>query len=236
MLEGRDLARSESIAVREAIHEALVSSSLSVTTDELSQLVEYWALLRRWNSRLNLTSLPLAGAIEKSIDRLIVEPARAARHVAGSPTSWLDLGSGGGSPAVPIKVIRSEVALWMVESRSRKVAFLREVVRALGLPRVAVLNDRIENLATRHPGAGTRDKQGEPRSDGVAPFPCDGFDLMTVRAVRLDDGIVGAVLPLMSRSAQAVLFGSPNWDALASRFEASVVVDGIMVLTRKSTL
>ena len=52
-----------------------------------------------------------------------------------SDALWFDIGSGGGSPAIPLKLARPTLPLPMVESKTRKAVFLREAVRALGLAR-----------------------------------------------------------------------------------------------------
>jgi 16S rRNA (guanine527-N7)-methyltransferase len=94
-----------------------------------ARLVTYFDLLFRWNQKINLTSLT---NIDEAIDRLLLEPVAAARELAHSP-SIIDLGSGGGSPAIPLALALSAPRLVMVESRSRKAAFLREAVRELGM-------------------------------------------------------------------------------------------------------
>src|SRR5262249_54868158 len=123
------------------------------------------------------------------IDRLLVEPLKAARFFPASTMRWCDLGSGGGSPALPIKLARPEVSLTMVESRSRKVAFLREAVRRLGIERGEVLHDRVERVGDRRDFGGT-------------------FDLITVRAVRVDPVLFDASGRLLRAGGELLLLGS----------------------------
>ena len=98
------------------------------------RLEGYFHLLARWNVRINLTALPLDPPTPEAIDRLLIEPLVAATW-AETPLIWYDVGSGGGSPAIPFKIVHSRAKLTMVESRTRKAAFLREAVRTLELPR-----------------------------------------------------------------------------------------------------
>jgi 16S rRNA (guanine527-N7)-methyltransferase len=167
----------------------LEALSISLTAEEIRRLGDYWSLLARWNTRINLTALPLDGYPSESIDRLIVEPLLAAAAIPQGPTIWFDLGSGGGSPAVPIKVLRPAAALVMVESRSRKAAFLREVVRSLGLAAAEVMNERFERVAEQHPA---------------------GADCITVRAVRPDQNLLLTVRRLLKPSGRLILFDSPD--------------------------
>jgi 16S rRNA (guanine527-N7)-methyltransferase len=105
--------------------------------------------MAKWNHRLNLTSLPVESAADEAIDRLLGEAAVAATRVATTDTLLVDLGSGGGSPAIPLKILAPWIGLVLVESKTRKAAFLRDAARQLGLERVEVANARFEDLLTR---------------------------------------------------------------------------------------
>ena len=72
----------------------------------LTRLEIYYRLLSRWNTKINLTALPLEDLTDHAVDRLLIEPLAAARFVPESPLTWFDLGSGGGSPALPLKLVR----------------------------------------------------------------------------------------------------------------------------------
>ena len=64
-----------------------------------SSLVTYYELLARWNRKINLTSLEDP---DEAIDRLLLEPVIAARHLSPAVVNVMDVGSGGGSPALPL--------------------------------------------------------------------------------------------------------------------------------------
>ncbi len=155
---------------------------------EFECLERYYQLLSRWNRRINLTSLSLADFPAATLDRLLVEPLVAASSLEDLPVSWFDLGSGGGSPAIPLKVMRPAVRLTMVESSSRKAAFLREAVHVVGLLDALVLDARVEALAQRV-GART-------------------VDVVTVRAVKIDEDLIAAVTHLLKLGGRLLLFGS----------------------------
>jgi len=93
------------------------------------RLVTYYEVLEHWNEKINLTSLSDA---DEAVDRLLLEPLAGARLL---PTGarLIDLGSGGGSPAIPLALALSSPVFVMVESRSRKAAFLREALRELAM-------------------------------------------------------------------------------------------------------
>lgn len=127
------------------------------------KLAVYVEMLQRWNVRINLTALV---DNDEGLDRLVIEPVSAARYLPKTG-SLIDIGSGGGSPALPLKIVHPGLSLRMVESKTRKGAFLRQAVRELMLPSVEVDVCRYEELLAR-------------------PELHEMHDVLTVRAVRLD--------------------------------------------------
>jgi 16S rRNA (guanine527-N7)-methyltransferase len=165
-----------------------VGLTSALQAGEFERLEQYYQLLSRWNGRINLTSLSLPDFPASTLDRLMVEPLVAASLLEDLPVAWFDLGSGGGSPAIPLKIVRPAGRLTMVESSSRKTAFLREAVRVVGLSDTLVLDARIEALAQRVRG-GT-------------------VDVVTVRAVKIDGDLIAAVAHLLKLGGRLLLFGS----------------------------
>jgi len=162
---------------------------VELPTEVFAPFEAYFRLLAQWNVKINLTGLPLQPPTDETFDRLFIEPLVASTLVAESPGVWFDLGSGGGSPALPLKMIRSTLSLTLVESKIRKAAFLREVVRVLGLTGTEVANIRFEELQTK--------------VDGTA-------DLITVRAVRPDTALFDVSARLLKSSGHLLLFGKPS--------------------------
>lgn len=175
-------------AFRERLREQAEAAGLSLDLAQMGHFEHYFRLLHHWNRAINLTALPLAGFPDRTLNRLFIEPLQAAQFVEDAPLLWFDLGSGGGSPAIPLKIMRPLLRLRMVESRSRKAAFLSEVVRSLSLTTTEVLSVRIEELA-----------QSAPAGHG---------DLLTIRAVRIEEGLLQAAAALLRLDGRLLLFGS----------------------------
>jgi len=169
-----------------------------VSSETAAALEEYFALLDRWNTKINLTALPLRPPTDEAFDRLFVEPLAAARFLRDEPDVWLDLGSGGGSPAIPLKMVRPQLKLTMVESKVRKAAFLREAIRVLKLENAAVENSRIELLPAMYIGAAA---------------------VVTVRAVRVDATLLARASELLTWDGQLILFRPNKLPISASSFE-----------------
>lgn len=104
-------------------------------------LERYLELLLKWNARTNLTAIREPAEI---VRRHFGESVLAAGYT-GKCKTLLDFGSGAGFPGIPIQLMRPEIAVTLAESQGKKAAFLREVVRELGL-RSTVWNDRVEAM------------------------------------------------------------------------------------------
>ena len=158
-------------------------------SQELSEELEaYWELLSRWNARLNLTSLDNR---EEAIDRLLIEPIIAARQLRGGTTALLDVGSGSGSPAIPLKLAVPKIALCMVESKTRKSAFLREAIRELALSDVRVETNRYEELLLR-------------------PDLHEAMNVVTIRAVRIEPKVLARLQAFVAPGGRLFLFRGPS--------------------------
>ena len=150
-------------------------------------LEAYFQLLVLWNQRINLTSLPLQDSPDEAIDRLLIEPLVAAKHLPSSSARIIDIGSGGGSPALPLRIAAPDTTLLMVESKTRKSVFLREVVRLLGLERADVATARYEELLTR-------------------PELHEAHDLLTLRAVRVETRVLLGLQAFVKPGGSLFLF------------------------------
>jgi 16S rRNA (guanine527-N7)-methyltransferase len=170
-----------------------------LTLAMLGPLEAYFRLLSLWNSTINLTALPLEAPTDETFDRLLVEPLAAAPHLEGgqtgvrrgvrlppAPNVWIDLGSGGGSPAIPLLIARPTLSLTMIESKTRKAAFLREAVRAVGIE-ANVVNERFEEVAQR------------------ADF-AHSADFVTVRAVKADPALFETAVQILKDTGRLFLF------------------------------
>jgi len=161
-------------------------------TDELTgRLVAYFDLLRRWNQKINLTAI---SDLDEAVDRLLLEPLAAAAYLPPGST-LADLGSGGGSPAIPLALALHSPRLLMVESRSRKAAFLREAAREVELA-ASVETARFEVVC------------GEPAYAAA-------FDVASIRAVRPDVAALSAAADVVRPGGLVALFQSATANRVA---------------------
>nr|WP_281389739.1 16S rRNA (guanine(527)-N(7))-methyltransferase RsmG [Pelagibacterium limicola] len=116
----------------------------------------FCASLEKWQHMQNLVSRETVGALwERHIlDSLQLLPLIEAHIAAQTPARIVDIGSGGGFPALPLAIALKNrpVHLHLIESRTRKCAFLKAIVRELGLP-ATVHAQRIEEVDIAEMGA-----------------------------------------------------------------------------------
>lgn len=139
-------------------------TALGITQPALDQLEMYLGLVGTWNARTNLTA---AGTAEERVRILVEDPYRAASLLPGG--RLVDVGSGNGSPGLVLAILRSELSVTLLEPRARRWAFLREAARLVGREDISILRSRCEDF----------------RGDA---------DVVTMRAVGLDLGIVAKIL------------------------------------------
>lgn len=117
---------------------------------QLAALLSYAESLLRWNARINLTAA-------RSMDVLVAEhfiDAFALARKLEQPARVIDVGSGGGLPAIPLAVLRPSLSATLVEPIAKKAAFLRTAIRELGLgDRASVHVGRGEAIAKETPRA-----------------------------------------------------------------------------------
>ena len=127
----------------DVIRRALDEFQLSVIDEQVLQIQQYIKILLMWNEKVNLTAIrdPL-----EILYRHFCESMYAAEAIPLKNGRLADAGSGGGFPGLPLKIIRPDLQVFLVESNIKKVTFLAEVIRELGLKDAQVLARRYEEL------------------------------------------------------------------------------------------
>lgn len=121
-------------------------AELGLPTALAPRLLDYLALLHKWNRAYNLTAIrdPREMLVKHLFDSLAMHPYVDAARLA-------DLGTGPGLPGIPLAIAKPKLQVALVESNGKKARFLREAVRELRLDNARVLEARAENVA--EPGA-----------------------------------------------------------------------------------
>ena len=116
---------------------------LNISPAQQQKLLAYLALLQKWNKTYNLTALraPAQMVSHHLLDSLTLLPYLAQAQ------SMIDVGSGGGMPAIPAAICCPDLRITMVDANSKKNSFLRQAAIELGLGNIAVSSSRVEELS-----------------------------------------------------------------------------------------
>lgn len=154
----------------------------------LDRLERFTALLLAANADLNLTRVVEPEAIAR--DHLLDAVAALPLLARIEPARAIDIGSGGGVPAIPLAIARPDVEWVLVEATGRKADALRAFAAALALPNVEVVDDRAEAL-------------------GHAPRHREQYDLATARACAALPVLAELTLPFLRVDGILVAWKGP---------------------------
>ena len=114
---------------------------LSVTPEQLKKQARYLDLLLEANKNINLTGIkePKAAVIKHTLDSLSASSAIEGARI-------IDIGSGGGTPGIPLAIALPEKKFYLIEATQKKASFLNEAVRALKLDNVEIICERGESV------------------------------------------------------------------------------------------
>ncbi|MBL8682044.1 MAG: 16S rRNA (guanine(527)-N(7))-methyltransferase RsmG [Myxococcales bacterium] len=134
------------LAVPAGFAAALSSSGVALDESHTIKIAEFLAMLLAMNERMNLTAITSA---DDAWTRHALDALSLAPELASLPkgASVLDVGSGGGVPAIPLAIVRGDLRFTLVEATKKKAWFLEEAARRLGLANVTVRAERAESLA-----------------------------------------------------------------------------------------
>ncbi|MBI5302362.1 MAG: 16S rRNA (guanine(527)-N(7))-methyltransferase RsmG [Chloroflexi bacterium] len=173
---------------------------VALTTQQLDAFEIYLRELTEWNTRVNLTAIIERDQVvlKHFLDSLSVVPA-----LPTDARTLLDVGSGAGFPGVPLKIVRPELRVTLLESVGKKVAFLQHLIARLDLRDTAAIHARAEDLARE---AAHRDKYDVVVARAVAdlavlaeyalPFVRVGGVFIAQKGVAIDDEVQRATRAL----------------------------------------
>ncbi len=167
----------------EVLQSELREFQIDLPAPKISLLARYCDELDRLNKKMNLTGLSGADMVR----RLVVEPVWIGLQL--KPQGILaDIGSGNGSPAIPLHVFSTFKKAHLIESRARRAAFLRHVTTTLPLSNVTVHRERFEVIVSE----------------------LDTVDWVTLQGVALESGLIDSIRGIASSTTNIVWISSPE--------------------------
>ena len=138
---------TDTSTLRTPLAAAANTLDLKLSDAQLDQLLDYLALISKWNKVYNLTSVrdPQAMLTQHLVDSLsLLPPLR--RHTQGAPIRLMDVGSGGGLPGVVIAICEPNINVTCVDAVAKKASFITQVAAELGLKNLRGEHSRVEQL------------------------------------------------------------------------------------------
>ena len=102
----------------------------------------YYKLLVEWNQKFNLTTV----TEREKVELLHFKDSVLPSNLIPNKSKLLDIGSGAGFPAIPLKIVRDDLDITMVDSVNKKITFLDEVISSLKLTGIRAIHKRVEDL------------------------------------------------------------------------------------------
>ncbi|MFZ6047903.1 16S rRNA (guanine(527)-N(7))-methyltransferase RsmG [Pseudomonas sp. CR3202] len=125
--------------------------AVELTPEQQQRLLAYLALLIKWNKAYNLTAVRDP---DEMVSRHLLDSLSVVAHVAALGDNWLDVGSGGGMPGIPLAILFPERRFTLLDSNGKKTRFLTQVKLELKLANLEVVHSRVEAFAPERPFSG----------------------------------------------------------------------------------
>ncbi|HBC02222.1 16S rRNA (guanine(527)-N(7))-methyltransferase RsmG [Stutzerimonas kunmingensis] len=116
---------------------------VELSEGQQQQLLAYLALLIKWNKAYNLTAVRDP---DEMVSRHLLDSLSVVSFVAESGQTWLDVGSGGGMPGVPLAIMFPDRSFTLLDSNGKKTRFLTQVKLELKLANLEVVHSRVEQF------------------------------------------------------------------------------------------
>ena len=181
------------------------SSKIDINLDNeiCNKLYNYMNLLLEWNEKINLTAI----TDEKEIILKHFIDSFTINKFINSGDIMLDIGTGAGFPGLPIKIIRPEVDVFLMDTLNKRINFLNEVIELLQLKKIEAFHSRAEEMAKNNK---FREK----------------FDVVTSRAVAKLNILLEYMLPYTKVNGKCLCMKGPNIEEEIKEAEKALKILG----------
>jgi 16S rRNA (guanine527-N7)-methyltransferase len=146
-----------------------------LTVSQVNQMACHAAELEKWNRRINLTAItdPAAMARKHFLDAIAIHP-----YIHGNAKRLLDMGSGGGFPGLPLKLLNPDIQMKLLDASQKKVNFLKHMIRMLAIKGIEAIHGRVEDVWNGQ-------EEADVRFDGVLARGFAALDTLAFLAAPL---------------------------------------------------
>lgn len=135
----------------EELREGARELGVELSVEQHEQLLAYLALLIKWNKAYNLTAVRDP---DEMVSRHLLDSLSVVEYVRVAGDNWLDVGSGGGMPGIPLAILFPERQFTLLDSNGKKTRFLTQVKLELKLANLQVIHSRVEEFTPEQPFTG----------------------------------------------------------------------------------
>ncbi len=177
--------------------------NIKLDAQQINQFYQYMNLLIEWNQKINLTAItkPEEIILKHFIDSITIA------HFLKENTKIIDVGTGAGFPGIPLKIIRKDLEITLLDSLNKRIIFLREVTQKLQLKEVNLFHVRVEELA--------KDKKYR-----------ESYDYATSRAVANLATLSEYLLPLVKLGGHCLCMKGSDIEAEVEQSKKAIFVLG----------
>ncbi len=132
-----------SIKWKKLLYDGAQTLEIHVDSDQVDKFTTHAMELAKWNRKINLTAItdPLEVAVKHFLDSM------APDSMIPWNASLLDIGSGGGFPGIPLKILKPSLSVTLIDASRKKVSFLKHLIRILGLENIEAFHLRAEEFS-----------------------------------------------------------------------------------------
>ena len=159
--------------------------NIELTQKQTDQFYKYMQLLIEWNEKINLTAITKP---EEIIQKHFIDSATIIKNLKNTKT-LIDIGTGAGFPGIPIKIIKPEIEIVLLDSLNKRIKFLEEIIKKLELKNIKAIHSRAEEIG----------KNKEYR---------ESFDTVVSRAVANMTTLSEYTIPLVKIGGKAIYMKS----------------------------
>ncbi len=132
-----------SIKWKKLLYDGAQALEIHVDSDQVDKFTTHAMELAKWNRKINLTAItdPVEVAVKHFLDSM------APDFMIPWNASLLDIGSGGGFPGIPLKILKPSLSVTLIDASRKKVSFLKHLIRILGLENIEAFHVRAEEFS-----------------------------------------------------------------------------------------